>query len=91
MIPVGAKKNSLVIVEWLDTNSGCEWEDPEELENWEPALCYSVGWIINENDDYVVILADHSEAGRGRHEKPGYGGHRAIPRGCIKRVRRIKA
>ena len=47
----------LVLVEWLDhTDGGNEWQDPNE--EMEVHHCFSVGWVVGE-DDLVLKVVPH--------------------------------
>jgi hypothetical protein len=51
------KKNKLVLIEWLDSHSGRGWQTIDQLESTaKPLYCRSVGWIVSENEDCMVIV-----------------------------------
>lgn len=77
----------LVEVAWFDAectnNSG--WEDPEELQKWAsapPPLMYSVGFLIVDAEDYIVLLDTIGPNEVGTANK--------IPRGMISYVSRLQ-
>jgi len=51
------EKYKLVLIEWIDSKSGAgEWEFIEDLEPLTPALCTSVGFLIDKTDQYKTIV-----------------------------------
>ena len=47
----------LVLVEWVDSYSGRGWRKLSELvEDCEPLLCQSVGWLASEKNGHKVIV-----------------------------------
>ena len=73
----------LVAVEWLDhcTRDGPAWQSMEDVKGLSPAVCYSVGYLINETDQYVTIAA-HVGPDDDDHE---VGGAMCIVKSCIVR------
>ena len=71
----------------------CEviWDDASELtagwtdqiEKTEPALALSVGFLVRETKDHIVIAQDLDEAGH-------HNGRSQIPRGMVKKIRVIR-
>lgn len=48
----------LEIIQWLDHCSiNDNWKRNAEVKELEPAIVYSVGWVIHENDDYLTLVA----------------------------------
>lgn len=46
----------LVSIKWLDSKSGPEgWEYLDSIESIKPTVCNSVGFLIDERDDYKTI------------------------------------
>ena len=46
----------LVKLGWLDSRGVTEhWATFEQLKENEPCMIWSVGWVINETDDYIQI------------------------------------
>ena len=53
MIRIIRKK---VEIEWMDSKGvTAEWEDLDEIEPLEPCLVYSVGYLLEDNEDYKTI------------------------------------
>ncbi len=51
------RKMKLVVVEWLDSHQGRGWEDVEDLEEKvEPLSCRSVGWVLKETDEALMLV-----------------------------------
>lgn len=68
-------------IEWLDINTHTgPWVDLPD--STRPSECFSVGWLIYEDEDYVTISATYSDGDDNRQALV----ITAIPRGCIKRL-----
>ena len=73
-------KKKILYIEWIDAFSTDEWCEKEELE--EEELCFSVGWLIDENKKYITIATSvNGEDGCG---------YISIPKGCIIKKHRIR-
>ena len=49
----------LVLVTWLDAKDGqTGWHSIDDIEKEKLATCYSVGWLMVQNNEKVVIFAD---------------------------------
>lgn len=63
------KNNRLVLIEWVDSYSFYEqWDFIKEIAEPEIVKCISVGFVIKETDDSIMILphiSGENEAGRG--------------------------
>lgn len=71
----------IVLIEWLDSKGMERWEYLNEIEPLLPAICYSVGFLIEDNPDYKTIalgLSDTQVLGRT-----------TIPSGCIKSIKKL--
>lgn len=71
----------IVLIEWLDSKGIQQWEYLDEIEPMPPCNCYSVGFLINENEDYVTLalgLSDTQVLGRT-----------TIPASCIKSIGKL--
>lgn len=55
------KTLKLVYVEWLDHVSMEAWEDLKDIENEKPHVIRSVGILINEDKDTLVIFMNADE------------------------------
>jgi len=75
---------NLVLIEWKDIcDPHAGWKSLEESAEFNPMPCKSVGWLIFENPEKVIIAQDIS----GDEETNGLS---VFPRGCIKDIKRIK-
>ena len=73
----------LVLVTWLDAKDGqTGWHSIVDIEKEKLATCYSVGWLMVQNNEKVIIMADYSEV---EEDKEG-GRHIAIPNGWVKSI-----
>ena len=56
----------LVIVEWLDHTEGKDWVEIDKVDP-DPLHCFTVGWVIAETDDVMVVAPNYSvEKGQAR-------------------------
>jgi hypothetical protein len=44
-----------VYLEWLDHAALHGWIEADELEHMHPVMNHTIGWIVNETEDYVVV------------------------------------
>jgi hypothetical protein len=49
---------NLVYVEWIDSGRGHEWRMLDDLDDMLPAYCRSVGWIVREEEEYIVLAGN---------------------------------
>lgn len=69
-------KYPVVVIIWDDAETAGGWEEiPEEIK---PAIATSMGFLIKESDDHVLIASSYDE----RH----VNGRLQIPRGMIKQI-----
>ncbi len=71
----------IVLIEWVDSKGMERWEYLDGLEPMPPCVCYSVGFLIEDNKDYKTIalgLSDTQVLGRT-----------TIPTGCIKDLKKL--
>ncbi|MDP6740074.1 MAG: hypothetical protein QF404_08680 [Planctomycetota bacterium] len=72
-----------VEVTWQDiTGHDAPWVSTEEAMSIQPTQMVSVGTILRERDEYLVIAGTVDVEG-------AYGNINAIPRGCIKAVKAL--
>ncbi len=74
------------MVSWFDAEctNNAGWEDPDTMLEWAtapPPLMYSTGFLIVDDDNYVVLLDTIGPNEVGTANK--------IPRGMISRVTRL--
>ena len=72
----------ICVVEWDDANTTHGWADKQDLEGANVAPCVSCGILAREDEREVVMVLN---LGIGI-----YSESITIPRGCIKRIRRLK-
>tara|TARA_R100000900_G_scaffold91638_1_gene71343 strand:+ start:209 stop:454 length:246 start_codon:yes stop_codon:yes gene_type:complete len=74
----------LVKVVWIDTveTSDSSWQSKEELLQETPASIDSVGYMIKQNDDYIVIAADKAT----KDDDDLFGRCQVIPKGVVKQM-----
>ena len=76
----------LVLIEWVDSHGGDEWKSVHAMERG-AAQCLSVGWLMHEGKDSVMVVPhlgiDDGETTEGR-------GEINIPRVAINRIRLLR-
>lgn len=77
----------MVVVQWLDiTSSNNGWFSLEEVEKLTPALCYTPGWIVKEDQNYLYVASAVAT-----HEgEVDYSFDTVIPKGVVKKIIKIK-
>ena len=57
-----------VYIEWVDSKGiTYQWEYLDEIEPLKPCICKSIGYLVDDNDDYKTItqtISDTQIAGR---------------------------
>jgi len=74
------KKYPLVLVEWIDAQSDCEWGSIEKTKKWadEECLINDIGWLVCTGKKYIVITNQVGEDGE-------LGNRTKIPKSWIKK------
>jgi hypothetical protein len=77
----------IVKVVWLDTNevSDGTWQSKEDLLRSKPCSIDSIGYLILENQDYVIISADKDSY----NQDDLFGRSQVIPKGVIQEIKDI--
>lgn len=56
-------KNAKILIKWLDSKEVINhWEHLDELEALEPAICESIGYIIENNNKFITIAQTISDS-----------------------------
>lgn len=74
-----AKYFHLVIVTWVDAATDNGWTDTDEAHDFTPPECMTVGYLVADKPDHLVLAQTH-----GGNEM---GNRWTIPRGMVKAVR----
>ena len=76
-----------VIISWLDINS-CDnaWNTEEDLKDLVPAMCTTIGYLYEENKDWVKTFATHSF----NTDSLDVGDCVVIPRGVILSIKKLE-
>lgn len=84
------KNYPLVYIEWADS-FGCssEWTSTADVADVEH-ICISVGFLLKESKDIVVIVPHFSPANEKIDAKEQGCGDMAIPRSAIRQLRTLK-
>jgi hypothetical protein len=89
IILVGVKSPRLVLVTWIDSVTYGGWKFPDEVNKWmdNPASkIESVGYLIRENKDVVVIASSKTEGAEKQHSALTL-----IPKVAIKKIKTLKS
>jgi hypothetical protein len=74
-----------VVIRWVDINSfDGAWLDVKESKKLEPVNMETIGWIIHETKDYVVVVSTLDSSGDLA------GSTNAIPKGIITKIIPLK-
>jgi hypothetical protein len=76
-----------VIISWLDINS-CDnaWNTEEDLKDLVPAMCTTIGYLYEENKDWVKTFATYSF----NTDSIDVGDCVVIPRGVILSIKKLE-
>lgn len=77
-----------VIISWLDINS-CEnaWNNEEDLKDLVPATCTTIGYLYEDNKDWVKTFATYSFNSDSTLD---VGDAVVIPRGVILSIKKLE-
>ncbi len=76
-------KFKLVKIEWLDAiGVTTEWEDRKMLRRLKPSKCVSVGFLVDDGDEFKTIAQSV--------EKNHILGRQSIPVGCILKITKLR-
>ena len=67
-----------VIIKWVDITSELVWND--ETPKIKPMEFTSIGFLVEENENYIVVNDTDGE----------WGQHTAYPKGCVKKIIQLK-
>lgn len=72
----------IVIVEWEDSFSVAGWHDREEMKEQNPSKCVSVGVLLNETSEKLVVCPNLSHF--------NVADIMSIPKKCVTKLRQLK-
>ena len=78
----------LVVAYWEDIVGSCEWSEISDIKKSKTAVCCSFGWLVEQNENTTVIMADFIFEDNNRI-KTG-GGHTTIPTKNVLSIKKIK-
>lgn len=73
----------MVLIEWVDSNILHGWITIEDAKRANIALSQSVGFLLWEDNEKVIIVFSKSDSDSVLEVK-------AIPRGCIKSIKELR-
>ncbi len=90
-IPEINKKNFpyiLVQVYWEDIVGETTWSDIVDIKKSKTAVCCSIGWLVTENSNTTVLMADFSFEDNGDIKQGG--NYTTIPTKNVLSIKRIR-
>ena len=90
-LPTIDKKNfpyKLAMVYWEDIVGDAGWAEIPEIKNSKTAICCSFGWLVEQNSNTTVIMADFIFEDNGTIKQGG--GHTVIPTKNIIKIKKLK-
>jgi len=75
------KKNTILLVDWVDITDHNDWYPEEKAEKKELSKCQSVGYYLNHDNESLRISSTISGNDRSVI---------VIPMGCVKKVKKLK-
>ena len=90
-IPETNKKNfpyTLNLVYWEDIVGEANWSDIVDIKKSKTAICCSVGWLVNENSNTTVVMADFSFEDNGDIKQGG--NYTTIPTKNVLTIKKIR-
>ena len=77
----------LVMIEWVDSQSFTRWVDYDGIDNNLELRCLSVGWLLHESADRIVIASHLSDSHVDDSDSPNQiTGHMMIPRVSVRQM-----
>lgn len=76
------KNFPLVMVTWVDAATDNGWTDTDEAHDFVPPVCQTIGYLVADKPDHVVLAQTH-----GGNEM---GNRWTIPRGMVSSVRTLE-
>ena len=68
--------DKLYLIKWNDSATMRGWFDKRDMpKEATPLECVTVGWVVRENDDEIVLAASRNE--------DQWGGLWIVPRSCV--------
>lgn len=90
-LPKRNRKNfphKLVMVWWEDIVSDSSWNDIVDIQKSETAVCCSVGWLVREDTNKIILMADFSF--ESNEEVKQGGSSTVIPTKNILKIKKLK-
>jgi hypothetical protein len=83
-------KHKLVLVKWQDAyNTTVNWKSIRELEKPKSMICFSVGWIIKQNKQNLLLMPHISDIKNRKSLGDGCGDI-IIPKVSVLKIRRLR-
>jgi len=84
------ENNKLCLIEWMDPYTFSDkWESISEMPNLKNTICVSVGWIMKETKDNILIIPHISDIGNKNSLGTGCGAM-VIPKLSIVKRKKLK-
>ena len=83
-------KYEKVIVVWQDINScNSAWNTEQDLKDLKPAMCTTIGYLYEDNDNYIKTFATYSID--PATEELDVGDAIVIPKGVIIKLQKLES
>jgi len=82
------KKMKIYLVKWFDAQSSDGWELYNQKEENSDMIIYTVGFLIDENKNYIRIGLSFGQNKNGNNLQ--FNGTMAIPKRCIIKKKQLK-
>jgi hypothetical protein len=80
-------KPQLVLIEWKDSLQPVSgWSMLDDLPSLRSANCRTVGWVVGEDRDTLMLAQNVADLGT---DNPQGGGFMRIPKVCVTKRRRL--
>ena len=79
------KKHKLIYLEWHDAFAAAGWHTQASVDKFSKNIMIvrQVGWILSENEKYIVMAARHNE--ETEYQDPQWGNIQKIPKTWIRK------
>ncbi|MDD5353321.1 MAG: hypothetical protein PHS93_09195 [Candidatus Omnitrophica bacterium] len=84
------KKHKLTLIEWEDSYSTDDkWKSVSAMPKPKRMICVSVGWIIKETKNNILIIPHLSDINNKNSSGTGFG-EMVIPKSAIRKRKELK-
>jgi hypothetical protein len=80
------EQGDLVVIHWWDTLENSSWTEIPLIQARRDALCKSVGWFLNQDENCVRILTSIN----GKDIESAEAGYIIIPQKVVKTIEKVR-